>query len=72
MLDTNRVEHNLNQLQFPSVGEELGFSHKPCWTCDSKLHGDRYVLNYVNNGEFYFEEICTDCALYIVNGEVLE
>lgn len=68
--NADKVEKNLATLQFPSVGDETGFSHIPCWTCERPLGGNRYELNYVGSDtEVYTEEICIDCAMYIANGE---
>lgn len=73
MFNTNLIEENLAQLKYPSVGDEIGFSYTPCWTCERPLGGDRHELTYVgDDGETYVEEICIDCALYIANGEVPE
>ena len=73
MFDINLIEKNLAQLKYPSVGDDCGFSYDPCWTCERKLGGDRIELNYIgDDNETYHEEICADCALYIVNGELPE
>ena len=67
--DSQTVENNLAKLQYPSVGDDCGFSCLPCWTCKRPLGGDRVQLKYVHKGEIYHEEICIDCAMYIANGE---
>ena len=67
------VEKNLDQLQYPSVGDEAGFSWRPCWTCQRPLGGNRVELNYIgDDGETYHEVICADCARYVANGDVPE
>ena len=71
--DTERIERNLATLQFPSVGDECGFSWHSCWTCERPLGGTRHELNYVGeDGQIYNEEICIDCVLYIANGDLPE
>lgn len=69
----DHIEKQLKRLKFPSVGDETGFSHRPCWTCQRPLGGDRHALNYIgDDGEQHQEEICVDCVMYIVNGDLPE
>ena len=71
MWNQDKVNKNLARLQFPSVGDELGFTWRPCWLCERELGGNRHELRYVDEDtEIYHEEICDDCVQYVVNGEL--
>ena len=53
--------------------EEPHFSSQPCGVCNSHFAGDRYVwhaLDSKNNKVLYhFNDMCTDCVLYLANGD---
>lgn len=56
-------------------GDDLGFTWHSCDLCNSPLGGDRYSAHVLNTIEGKTEvthdlEVCTDCIMYIANGDV--
>ena len=50
--------------------EEGSFSWHSCDICGSSLGGDRFPAHAVDaNGDIEHFDICTDCLLYLANGE---
>lgn len=53
--------------------DEASFSWSECDICSSRLGGDRSPWHYVHDGKLYHGEgACTDCVLYLANGDVPE
>lgn len=49
---------------------EPGFSWSACEVCGSSLGGDRHPFHGILDGKLLHLEGCTDCALYIANGQL--
>lgn len=53
--------------------EEPNFSWSPCDLCQTSLGGDRHIAHGLDeNYDEIHLEICTDCLMYISNGELPE
>ena len=50
-------------------GPEPGFSWSPCEICGSSLGGDRHAFHALSSGELVHLDGCTDCVMYVANGE---
>jgi hypothetical protein len=77
MTYTERFDKHTHGLAYLSVGGEegdLGFSWRSCEGCNSPLAGDRYQAHalLVEHNEWTTLAVCTDCLLYIANGDVPE
>jgi len=56
-----------------SVTTEPYFSWSSCDTCNSTLGGNREDAHgYLNNDTLIHLSICTDCVVYLANGELPE
>jgi hypothetical protein len=60
-------------------GKDLGFSPRSCDCCGSKLAGDRFEASLVSQAgkdqmkhEVIERSVCTDCIMYIANGDIPE
>jgi len=51
-----------------------GFSFSDCGVCDTTLGGDRYVWHAIgeDGALLHFDDACSDCVLYLANGDVPE
>lgn len=51
-----------------------GFSSGGCGVCGSPLGGDRFTWHALGDGGrlLHFDDACTDCVLYLANGDVPE
>lgn len=72
--DTATVQEIMDYLE--SVGDEGHFSHYPCEICASPLGGQRYTWHAWGtdksvdpDGELVHGDCCTDCLMYLANGE---
>jgi hypothetical protein len=55
------------------VVDEPHFSWRPCQVCGTTLGGDRECFHYLRDGKVeHGERMCTDCMLYLANGDVPE
>ena len=70
--DAAVVDRALAALKFASLGEEVGFSWYGCDLCGTELGGDRHHVTHANDGPFSRVYCCTDCALYMANGDTPE
>lgn len=56
--------------EWHDLAGEPHFSWHPCECCGSGLGGDRHPAHGVDHdGEIVHLSICTDCLLYLANGE---
>ena len=67
-------EHSMQYtLDNNDVDEEGSFSHSSCDLCGSHLSGNRYSAHFFECGDpkkaLYHIEVCTDCVLYLANGD---
>jgi hypothetical protein len=53
------------------IPDEAGFSTQPCGVCGTYLHGDRYVWHWLADDRtiHHEEDCCSDCAMYLANGD---
>ena len=62
------VDHTDDEYDMANEGH---FSRSWCDTCGSRFGGDRYPAhaNLAETGELVHLDVCTDCLMYMANGE---
>ncbi|KKM88460.1 hypothetical protein LCGC14_1258600 [marine sediment metagenome] len=64
--DPDNIDGDTFEQDYPDEG---GFSWSHCEGCGSAFGGDRYAGHGLIDGELIHLQLCTDCLLYLVNGD---
>ena len=63
------AEKRMTDEEYYALANEANFSSTQCDGCGSNMGGDRHPAHTLLEKEWIHIEVCTDCLMYIANGD---